>query len=86
MCEYVGCPQRPHQVAFVPGDPPRLAAAANTAAFVWPPDLPDPVEYAWNETAWGEPLLAVSPDGRWLVAGPNERLRGWDLGARAESP
>jgi WD40 repeat protein len=86
MREYVGCPQRPHQVAFVPGDPPRLAAAANTAAYVWPPGASDPVVLAWDETAWGEPILTVSADGRWLVAGPNERLRGWDLARGGRRP
>jgi WD40 repeat protein len=79
MREYVGCPRSPYQVAFVPGDPPRLVAAANTAAYVWPPGGPDPVVLAWDETAWGEPVLTVSADGRWLVAGPHQRLRGWDL-------
>jgi WD40 repeat protein len=86
MREYVGCPQRPSQVAFVPGDPPRLAAAANTAAYVWPPGEPDPVVLAWDETAWGEPILTVAADGRWLVAGPNERLRGWDLARGGRGP
>jgi WD40 repeat protein len=51
---------------------------------MWELDRPEPVAFlSWDETAWGEPLLAVSPDGRWLVAGPNERLRVWDL---ADSP
>ena len=86
MREYVGCPRSPHEVAFVPGDPPRLVAAANMAAYVWQPTRPDPVEYPWDETAWGQPLMTVSPDGRWLVAGPGGRLRAWDLAAGRPGP
>lgn len=86
MREYVGCPQSPHEVAFVPGDPPRLVATANAAAYVWPADGAEPVEYAWGETAWGEPVLVVSPAGRWLVAGPHERLRAWDLSKTPRKP
>ena len=64
MREYVGPTSTARQVAFVPGDPPRVAAAVNTAAYVWSPDRPEPVALSWEETAWGEPVLTVSPDGR----------------------
>ena len=68
-----------HEVAFVPGDAMRVAAASNTAAYLWPPEAGEPAVMQWNENAWGQPVLEVSPDGRWLVAGPTERLRGWDI-------
>lgn len=86
MREYVGLPSEARQVAFVPGHPPRLAAVTDAAAYVWPPDEPDPVKYSWGKTARGEPVLTVSPDGRWLVAGPNEHLRGWALAGGRPRP
>lgn len=80
MREYVGPRESVDEVAFVPGDVTRLAAATNTAVYLWELDRSEPAAVlSWDETAWGEPLLAVSPDGRWLVAGPHERLRVWDL-------
>src|SRR5215218_930067 len=83
MREYTGPKYEVHRVAFVPGDPPRLAAAVNNAVYLWDLGRADPVaELRWDETAWGDPVLSVSPDGRWLVAGPAENLRIWDLAAR----
>src|SRR6478609_3165202 len=71
MREYVGPTHQPLHVTFVPGDPPRLAAVDNQAAYLWRPDRPDPAVLTWEEPpAWGEPLLSPSPDGRWLAAGP----------------
>lgn len=86
MREYTGPGQKAYEVAFVPGDPPRLAAADNTAAYVWPPDGGEPIRLAWDETAWGEPVLEVSPDGKWLAAGPTQRLRVWNVAARLPRP
>lgn len=86
MREYTGPGHKAYEVAFVPGDPPRLAAADNGAAYVWPPDGGEPAVLAWNETAWGEPVLEVSPDGKWLAAGPTQRLRVWDVSARSLRP
>jgi WD40 repeat protein len=82
MREYVGPPRQPWHVAFVPGDPPRLAAVDNQAAYLWRLDRPDPAVLTWEEPpAWGEPLLSPSPDGRWLAAGTNVLLALWDLDA-----
>jgi WD40 repeat protein len=82
MREYTGPTDTVYEVAFVPGGPPRLAAATDTEAYVWDLDRPEPAAVlSWDETAWGEPRLAVSPDGRWLVAGPAEHLRCWDVSA-----
>ena len=79
MREYVGPTQQVRQVVFVPGEPMRLAAATNEAAHVWRPDRTDPVVLSWDAPGWTEPRLSASPDGRWLVAGPIDRLNCWDL-------
>src|SRR5690349_11081995 len=80
MREFVGPTRQATYVTFVPGDPPRLAAVDNQAAYLWRPDRPDPAVLTWEEPpAWGEPLLSPSPDGRWLAAGTNVLLALWDL-------
>ncbi len=82
MREYVGPSQQPWYVAFAAGDPPRLAAVDNQAAYLWRLDRPDPAVLTWEEPpAWGEPLLSPSRDGRWLAAGTNVLLALWDLAA-----
>src|SRR4051794_613406 len=80
MREYVGPTRQATHIAFVPGDPPRLAAVVQNAAYLWRLDRPDPTVLTWEEPpAWSEPLLTPSPDGRWLVAGSNESFHRWDL-------
>jgi WD40 repeat protein len=80
MREYVGPTSTVYEVVFVPGDPPRLAGATNTAVYLWDLDRAEPAAVlSWDEPAQSVPLLAVSPDGRWLAAGPIEHPRAWDL-------
>src|SRR3954452_21337856 len=82
MREYVGPTRQATHIAFVPGDPPRLAPVGSRPAYLWHLDRPDPVVLTWEEPpAWGEPLLSPSPDGRWLAAGTNVLLALWDLAA-----
>jgi WD40 repeat protein len=90
MREYTGPTSEIVHVAVVPGTPARLAAVDNTAVYLWDLNDPRPVaELRWEEDAWGNPVLSVSPDGRWLVAGPAEHLRVWDIATfpiRAQKP
>ena len=88
MREYVGPPRQATRITFVPGDPPRLAAVAHQdahsqAVYLWRLDRPEPTILAWTEgnegVAWNEPVLAMSADGHWLVAGPYFDPRRWDL-------
>jgi WD40 repeat protein len=77
--EYTGPTRQATYVAFVPGDPPRLAAVTGQAAYLWRLDRPDPTVLNWEEPpGYSEPLLSASPDGRWLVTGPNTMPRLWD--------
>ena len=84
--EFVGPTYQPSEVAFVPGEPPRLAAVDHQAAYLWRPDPPDPLVLPLLQRAYRVPVLTVSPDGRWLVAGPDDRLRGWDVSAGPPGP
>jgi WD40 repeat protein len=89
MREYTGLTDvtgRALAVAFVPGSPPRLAAATDMAAYVWPADGSDPQALAWDHTASGRPTLSVSADGRWLLAGPVGRPCLWDLSTDPPGP
>src|SRR4051812_47143323 len=86
MREYLGPPYSVLEVALLPGDPGRLIAATNSAAYLWPLDGGEPTVLAWDENAWGQPALEVSPDGRWVLAGPAGRLRVWDVSRSTVSP
>jgi WD40 repeat protein len=80
MREYTGPTGTVYSVAFVPGAPPRLAAGTNDAAFVWEFGRAEPAAVlSYGETALESPVLLASPNGRWVVAGPGEGLRRWDL-------
>jgi WD40 repeat protein len=82
MREYTGPRSEIVHVAVVPGTPARLGAVDRDAAYLWDLDRPEPAaELRWEGNAWGNPVLCVSPDGRWLVAGPAEYLRIWDFAA-----
>jgi WD40 repeat protein len=79
MREFIGPTSHAYEVAFVPGECMRVAGTSNTAAYLWSLDSSDPTVMEWNENAWGQPVFEASPDGKWLVAGPTEALRCWDL-------
>jgi DNA-binding beta-propeller fold protein YncE len=83
--EYVGGPPRPYQVAFVPGDPPRLLAVNRLAAYLWEPDRADPVELRWGPGA-DTPPVTVSPDGRWLAVCMTDVQKCWGLSATPPGP
>src|SRR5688572_21287747 len=91
MREYVGPAGPIHEVAFVPGDRPRLAALTDGAVYLWDPDRPEPVAVLPGKPVTGavgvdNPLVAASPDGRWLAAGAPDRLRVWDLSGPTARP
>ena len=80
MREFTGPTDWVRHVAFVPGDPPRLAAVVRQAAYLWRLDGPEPVVLKWKDKEAGsEPRLLVSQDGRRLVAGSGEVPVCWDL-------
>ena len=80
MREYTGPTKTNCQVAFVPSDPPLLAAVSLDCAYLWQLGHPEPAAVLpWKEEDGGDPELLVSPDGRWLVVGPLSRLYCWDL-------
>jgi hypothetical protein len=83
--EYVGGPPRPYQVAFVPGDPPRLLAVHRLAAYLWEPDRPDPLELRWGPGA-DAPPVTISRDGRWLAVTMADLQKCWDLSATPLRP
>jgi WD40 repeat protein len=79
--EYVGPTRSALRVAVVPGDPPRLAAVVNRSAYLWRLDRSEGLELPGHPPDWDGALLAVAPDGGWLVAGPPQLLVRWDLSA-----
>lgn len=87
MREYVGPTRQATYIAFVPGNPPRLAAVAHVdvhiaATYLWQLDRAEPTVLSWERPPdYSEPLLSASPDGRWLASGANEQPRCWDLAA-----
>src|SRR3954465_10792981 len=81
MREYVGPTCSALRVAVVPGDPPRLAAAVNRSAYLWRLDRSEGLELPGSPADSLVALLAVSPAGRWLGAGPPQLLMCWDLSA-----
>jgi WD40 repeat protein len=85
--EYTGPKSEIVHVAFVPSTPPRLAAVDRANVYLWNLDYPKPVaELRWDGKARGNPVLAVSPDGRWIVAGPIERLLACDTTTLRSKP
>ncbi|HVK07272.1 MAG TPA: WD40 repeat domain-containing protein [Gemmataceae bacterium] len=85
MREYTGPKFEIVHVALT-GTPARPAAVDREAAYLWDLDRPEPVaELRWDGNAWGQPVLSVSPDGRWLAAGPAEHLFIWNTEDRPPS-
>src|SRR5262245_16594389 len=85
MREYTGPTGYVHQVTFVPGRPPRLAAAARSAVYIWEFGRPEPVHFE-SGLATDRPRLAPSTDGRWLAAYLGDRQWCWDLSAVPAGP
>jgi WD40 repeat protein len=81
MREYAGLTSAPSQVAFVPGNPPRLAAASSAEICLWDTGLAARHVSPWPAADRQDPILVVSTDGRWLAAVGRETLRYWDLSA-----
>ena len=79
MREYGGLTNTPCQVAFVPGDPPRVAAASSEQICLWDAGSPRPHILLLPASIRSDPILAVSPDGRWLAAVGPDTQRCWDL-------
>src|SRR5436190_924010 len=72
------------QIGFVPGNASQLAAVDRDAVYLWSLDQGDPVILAWEPSAHANKrIMAVSREGRWLVAGPIDRPRLWYI---SESP
>src|SRR5262245_34354550 len=80
MREFVGPTDWVRHVAFVPGDPLRLAAVVREVAYLWRLDDSEPVVLSWKDDEVGsEPRLLITRDGRRLVAGSGEVPVCWDL-------
>jgi WD40 repeat protein len=85
MREYAGPTEHVGQLAFVPGDPPRLLAGTRSGAFVWELGRADPVRVPWD-FGTDTPPVTISPNGRWLAAYMTNDQRCWDLDATPIGP
>src|SRR5687767_10313030 len=75
MREYTGPVELIREVIFVPGDPPRLAAATGAALVVWELNAPAaPLAVVEFKNPGRSPLLTAAADGSWLAAGSTETL------------
>jgi WD40 repeat protein len=85
--EYLGSPGEAGRVAFVPGEPPRLAAVAHEAVCLWEVGRPDPVaSWPWEDVGDRSALITASADGRWLAVVPNAKVALCDLSVTGTGP
>ena len=75
MREYTGPGEFVLQVMFVPGDPPRLAAATRAALFLWELTAPaEPTAVLKLKEPDEAPRLTAAADGSWFAVGSSETL------------
>jgi len=72
MREYGGLTNSPCQVTYIPGEPPRVAAASSEQICLWDAGSPRPHVLPLPASIRSDPILAVSPDGRWLASGADD--------------
>lgn len=83
MQDYPGARGVIWQVLYLPGEPARLLATTSDELFIWKLGEPVPIAtFSWELTDQDDGrmhILALSPDGHWLLGANLTTIRVWDI-------
>jgi RNA polymerase sigma factor (sigma-70 family) len=74
------------QIAFSPDGKVLASACNDSAIYLWEAATGKELRHLKNATAGIDPGVAISPDGKLLVAGQQRKLRRWELATGKELP
>jgi RNA polymerase sigma factor (sigma-70 family) len=74
------------QIAFSPDGKMLASASSDDAVYLWEASTGKEIRRFERATAGGDPSVAISPDGKLLVAGQYRNLCRWDLTTSKELP